>query len=117
MKRVSRLESHQKTGIHTRKVLCQLADLSAVICLPVEGSHGIGRQRLRIFAPLNAADIAIRAVHRVWQGVAHADDSDAELAGNPPAWMGSPRYMRVAQQAMERRVREPLRARGIPLMA
>jgi len=64
-----------------------------------------------------AADIAIRAVHRVWQDVAHTDDSDAELAGNPLAWMGSPRYMQVAHRAMERRVRAPLRARGIAVSA
>jgi hypothetical protein len=64
-----------------------------------------------------AADIAIRAVYRVWQGVAHPDEGDAELDGNPLAWMGSPRYMQVAQHAMQRRVRAPLQARGIPLNA
>jgi hypothetical protein len=64
-----------------------------------------------------AADIAIRAVYRVWQGVAHEDDGEAELAANPLAWFGSPSYMRVAHRAMEQRVRAPLRARGIFLMA
>jgi hypothetical protein len=64
-----------------------------------------------------AADIAIRAVHAIWTKVAHADDDPAELAANPLSWMGSPSYMQVAQRAMERRVREPLRSRGLVLSA
>jgi hypothetical protein len=60
-----------------------------------------------------AADIAITAVQRIWKTVAHGDDGDAELAANPLAWMGSPQYLQTARRAMDKRVREPLRARGI----
>ena len=60
-----------------------------------------------------AADIAIGAVHRIWQRVSHGDDGETELAGNPLAWMGSTKYLETAHRAMERRVREPLRRRGL----
>jgi hypothetical protein len=62
-----------------------------------------------------AADLAIGAVHRIWASVAHSDDGDGELAHNPLGWMGSTEYLRVAHRAMEARVREPLRRRGIAL--
>jgi hypothetical protein len=65
-----------------------------------------------------AADIAIRAVHRVWQKTARArGDEAAQQAADALAWLGSNEYLQIAHRAMEKRVREPLRARGIALGA
>jgi hypothetical protein len=63
------------------------------------------------------ADVAVRAVHRIWERVAHSDNGEAELAGNPLAWRGSAQYLQTAHRTMERRVRQPLRQRGISVSA
>jgi hypothetical protein len=65
-----------------------------------------------------AADIAIRAVHRIWSRVGQeAEGGEADLHGDALAWMGTTKYLETAHRAMERRVREPLRARGVPVSA
>jgi len=61
-----------------------------------------------------AADIAVRAVHRIWKRVEdEARSEGADIRNDALAWLGSDGYMRTAHRAMEKRVREPLRARGI----
>jgi hypothetical protein len=65
-----------------------------------------------------AADVAIRAVHRIWSRVGQeADGGEADLHGDALAWMGTTKYLETAHRAMERRVREPLRARGVLVSA
>jgi hypothetical protein len=65
------------------------------------------------------ADLAIRAVHRVWARVASAEETGETVAGDAErdalAWIGSGQYMAIAHRAMELRVRAPLRARGLAL--
>src|SRR4029077_8084142 len=65
-----------------------------------------------------AADVAIRAVHRIWSKVGQeAEGGETDLHGDALAWMGTTKYLETAHRAMERRVREPLRARGVLVSA
>jgi len=63
-----------------------------------------------------AADRTIRAIQKQWDAVRsnrnHAYD---ETAGDALGWMQSDMYLARAAEAMESRVRRPLRARGIPI--
>jgi hypothetical protein len=60
-----------------------------------------------------AADIAIGAVHRIWARVERAGDQSDGSTGDGLGWMSTAQYLQTAHQAMERKVRKPLRACGI----
>lgn len=63
-----------------------------------------------------AADRAIRSIHRLWEEIAAAPpplDSEA----HPLGWMRSDAYLALAARSMESKVVRPLEARGIPLRA
>jgi hypothetical protein len=65
-----------------------------------------------------AADSTIRAIQRQWNDVrANRNDAYDESVGDALGWMQSDLYLVRAAEAMESRVRKPLRARGIPLSA
>ena len=65
-----------------------------------------------------AADGTIRAIHVQWDNVkkSRSDAYHAEV-GDALGWMQSDAYLVLAKRSMETRVREPLRARGIPISA
>ncbi len=65
-----------------------------------------------------AADGTIRAIHVQWDNVRKKrSDHYHEAVGDALGWMQSDAYLALAAKAMETRVREPLRARGIPITA
>ncbi|MDB4981272.1 MAG: hypothetical protein JWM82_2024 [Myxococcales bacterium] len=63
-----------------------------------------------------AADLAIRAVRRLWKRAAQSSAESADAsAGDALAWLGSAEYQAIAARALEQRVRRPLLSRGLPL--
>ncbi len=65
-----------------------------------------------------AADRTIRAIRKQWARVLKQRcDAYDEKVGDALGWMQSDAYLALAQSAMETRVRQPLRARGIPISA
>jgi hypothetical protein len=65
-----------------------------------------------------AADGTIRAIQVQWGNVkkGRSDAYHAEV-GDALGWMQSDEYLALARRSMDTRVREPLRARGIPISA
>jgi len=65
-----------------------------------------------------AADRTIRSIRKQWGRVRKQRcDAYDERVGDALGRMQSDAYLALAQSAMETRVREPLRARGIPVSA
>ena len=65
-----------------------------------------------------AADRTIRAIQKQWNAVRNSRTlSYDESVGDALGWMQSDVYLARAAEAMESRVRKPLRARGIPVSA
>lgn len=65
-----------------------------------------------------SADGTIRAIGVQWDTVRrNRSDDYSDQVGDAIMWMQSDAYLALAQRSMETRVREPLRARGIPITA
>ena len=65
-----------------------------------------------------AADGTIRAIHVQWDNVKKSrSDAYHAQVGDALGWMQSDEYLVLAGRSMQTRVREPLRARGIPISA
>ena len=65
-----------------------------------------------------AADGTIRAIHVQWDHVRKTrSDERREEVGDALGWMQSDEYLALAKTSMERRVRTPLRERGLPITA